>query len=111
MTSTSHFLKTWDIADQRYIGLAGLDGRGYNLMPYISPERRTTQTILHPATSGDLNYAITSVINGYMRNFTHTNYGAINDVLGALEGAKMEFYRRVAAPYENKKIVENGDLY
>ena len=30
---------------------------------------------------------------------------------GALRCAQMEFYRRVAAPYEDKKIQENGDVY
>jgi hypothetical protein len=39
------------------------------------------------------------------------SYRTINDVLGALEGAKLEFYRRVAAPYEDQKIQENGDVY
>jgi len=32
-------------------------------------------------------------------------------VLGALEGAKTEFIRRVITPYENKKCAENGDVY
>jgi len=38
-------------------------------------------------------------------------YQTINDVIGALEGAKMEFYRRVAVPYEEGKIILNGDVY
>jgi len=39
------------------------------------------------------------------------SYRTINDILGALEGAKLEFYRRVAVPYENSKLSENGDIY
>ena len=39
------------------------------------------------------------------------HYQTINDILGALEGAKMEFYRRVAVPYEQEKILDNGDVY
>ncbi|WP_439397023.1 DUF6899 family protein [Bradyrhizobium sp. PMVTL-01] len=35
----------------------------------------------------------------------------MNDVLGALDGAKAEFYRRVAAPYEDAKIADSGDVY
>ena len=31
--------------------------------------------------------------------------------MGALECAKLELYRRVAAPYEDVKIMENGDVY
>jgi len=30
--------------------------------------------------------------------------------LGELEAAKLEIYRRQVAPYENKKIKENGDV-
>ena len=37
-------------------------------------------------------------------------YADINELIGALECAKLEFYRRKAAPYEDKKAVENGDL-
>jgi hypothetical protein len=35
----------------------------------------------------------------------------MNDVVGALEGAKAEFQRIVVAPYEDKKMAENGDVY
>jgi len=35
----------------------------------------------------------------------------INAIIGALECAKLELYRRVAAPYEDDKIAENGDVY
>ena len=37
--------------------------------------------------------------------------GTIGDVVNAMECAKLEFYRRVAAPYEDTKIKENGDVY
>jgi hypothetical protein len=39
------------------------------------------------------------------------NYKHINEIIGVLECAKQEFYRRVAAPYEDTKIQENGDVY
>lgn len=35
----------------------------------------------------------------------------VNSGIGALEAAKLEFYRRVVAPYEDKKIFDNGDVY
>jgi hypothetical protein len=38
-------------------------------------------------------------------------YQTMNDCLGALEGAKLEFYRRVVVPYEEQKKYENGDVY
>lgn len=88
-------------------------------MPYIKQNRRdeiiTFDTHSHilstqaPRTAGELNYLITEIIKVY---FSGTkNYQAINDIIGALEGAKLEFYRRVVAPYENTKILENGDVY
>ncbi len=61
-------------------------------------------------TPGDLNYLFTQIAIAYLQ--VHgTNYQRINDVLGALEGAKLEFYRRVAAYYEDTKIHTNGDVY
>lgn len=32
-------------------------------------------------------------------------------VMGAFRCAQQEFYRRVAVPYEDSKIAENGDVY
>lgn len=63
----------------------------------------------HPEDPGELNYLLTMIINRYWKD--RGNYQAINDIVGALEGAKLEFYRRIAAPYEDKKIEENGDVY
>jgi hypothetical protein len=31
-------------------------------------------------------------------------------ITGVLENIKQEYYRRVAEPYEDKKIIENGDI-
>ena len=32
-------------------------------------------------------------------------------MVGVLECAKLELYRRMAAPYEDEKIEDNGDVY
>jgi hypothetical protein len=60
-------------------------------------------------TCGELNYIITLICHNYIKR-KGLRYQNINDVMGALEGAKTEFYRRVAAPYEDQKIIENGDV-
>lgn len=78
-------------------------------MPYIKQEERTIDTDVWPRTAGQLNYVITQAVSRYVSR--GLNYQAINDALGALEGAKLELYRRVASGYEDKKIVENGDVY
>ena len=48
---------------------------------------------------------------GYFSFENLLKYSEINSVIGVLECAKMELYRRIAAPYEDKKCEENGDVY
>jgi hypothetical protein len=82
-------------------------------MPYIHQDDRLLLDLNGLTTSttpGELNYIITRLCIEYM-DTKGKNYQTINDIVGALEGAKMEFYRRVAAPYEDLKIKENGDVY
>lgn len=78
-------------------------------MPYINPERYL-HAAAYPETPGELNFAITMLLTGYLEK-RGVNYVSLNDCMGALEGAKLELYRRVVAPYEDKKIAENGDVY
>lgn len=78
-------------------------------MPYIKMEERMPQFDAVAINSGQLNYQITRILQRYLEQ--EFSYARINDVLGALEGAKLEFYRRVVVPYENKKIEQNGDVY
>jgi hypothetical protein len=61
-------------------------------------------------TAGELNFCFTLIAQHYLKQ-KGLNYQHINDVVGALEGAKLELYRRIAAPYEDKKIAENGDVH
>jgi hypothetical protein len=125
-------------------------------MPYIT---QTARQIIDDGgiiqTAGELNYTftqalkrfdpnkklflrsgLTEALNLSIERYMSTSglsYRVINDVLGALEGAKLEFkrrkgpglnhvlnaidevkadfYRRVAAPYEDEKIKQNGDVY
>lgn len=59
---------------------------------------------------GDLQYILAVGIKEYLKN-NGLNYQKCQDIIGALEGAKLEFYRKVLAPYEEKKIEENGGIY
>lgn len=80
-------------------------------MPYIKQERRDLIDLgLIPETAGELNFVITSLILAYQRK-KGLSYRTINDIVGALEGAKLEYYRRIAVPYENGKMLDNGDVY
>lgn len=80
-------------------------------MPYVPQKRRNALREEGKANdAGELNYQITRLLVNYTQQHT-LKYKTINDVMGALEGAKAEYYRRVAAPYEDEKIIENGDVY
>ncbi|MBE7491578.1 MAG: hypothetical protein HS108_07480 [Planctomycetes bacterium] len=87
-------------------------------MPYIKPaDRKPLDPLIDQLAAllpekdfaGSLNYVITRLCDAMLRR--RKNYGRINEVVGALECARLEFYRRVAAPYEDAKIAENGDAY
>jgi len=80
------------------------------IMPYISQERREDLQVELAKTPGELNYLLTTLVIQYLQ-VHKLSYQTINDILGALEGAKLEFYRRVAVPYEESKILEQGDVY
>lgn len=88
-------------------------------MPYIKQEDRDKikRTLDNPdqhvydltLTSGELNYLITKLCHNYIAR-NGVNYFTMNEVIGVLECAKLELYRRVLSPYEDIKIKENGDL-
>lgn len=88
-------------------------------MPYIPQVHRekydrAVQLIqdefnLSSSNAGQLNYLISKTIQAYT-NVKGYNYQTFNDIIGALEGAKLELYRREVAPYEEVKIKENGDI-
>jgi hypothetical protein len=80
-------------------------------MPYIDQKSRNElQTGKSPSTPGELNYLISSLLSEYTKS-KGVSYQTINDVLGACEGAKQEYYRRIAVPMENLKLSTNGDVY
>jgi hypothetical protein len=81
-------------------------------MPYIEKKRREDiEKTGHPYSAGELNYLITKACTNYMKNFISISYPEINSIIGALECAKQEFYRRVVVPYEEIKKEVNGDVY
>ena len=61
-------------------------------------------------SSGEFNYVLTKIAQLYLERHT-TCYSTIADVVAGFECAKLEFYRRVAAPYEDRKREINGDVY
>ena len=81
-------------------------------MPYIHPYDRTKVVqSMEPQTAGELNYLVTRITLDFLYRKGPPRYQDMNDALGALEGCKLELYRRLVGPYEDQKIAENGDVY
>lgn len=82
-------------------------------MPYINDAAREVvepQSLRAAETPGELNYQITRLAWRYAN--THgQSYMMFNAIIGVLECAKLEFYRRICGPYETNKQGENGDVY
>lgn len=56
---------------------------------------------------GDINYTFSRIVSSLMCD---VSYSKIAMITGVLENIKQEYYRRIGCPYEDKKIVENGDI-
>jgi len=93
-------------------------------MPYIREDKRKQieseldqliikflETQDDGGTAGRLNYVISSMVGAILKNDRLLSYTRLNELIGVLECAKMELYRRVAAPYEDDKSRLNGDVY
>ncbi len=85
-------------------------------MPYIEDQKKRERInkIVEDLTdltetNGDLNYAITRLFHEetMIRGLC---YDTLNSLMGVLECVKSEFYRKVVAPYEEKKRIENGGV-
>ena len=85
---------------------------GMTNMPYIKKEDRKRLAYTdnkHPQTAGELNYLITILVQRYIKE-KGICYQSFNDVVGALEGCKLELTRRFTNSYEDEKILQNGDV-
>jgi len=90
-------------------------------MPYIVKENRAkfiaiideveSAFLFDKVEAGELNYILTEIIIRFLKRNGGFRYKDINDAIGALECCKQELYRRLVAPYEDKKIKENGDVF
>lgn len=81
-------------------------------MPYIEEAQRKVLDEKPSLASkpGELNYVITKQCCDFLDRYGF-DYAGINAVVGVLECAKQEFYRRLAVPYEEQKRKDNGDVY
>jgi len=87
-------------------------------LPYIKADKRkkyqkildelikVLKTLPPEEIDGELNYVVTKIL----KEIYPLRYFHINKAVGVLECIKLEYYRRVAAPYEDSKIREAGDV-
>ncbi len=87
-------------------------------MPYIKQDQRPQadasiepllkhiQSLPMEDQDGALNYAVTRIIKSvYPKKYFH-----YNRALGVLSAIAHELYRHIIGPYEDEKIIENGDV-
>lgn len=88
------------------------------MMPYIKQDDRMTydgtlaelmaELAEGQFNPGDVNYVFTTIL----LNWWHREpcYKTVCLIMGTCSAVAQEFYRRVASNYEDKKILENGDV-
>jgi hypothetical protein len=80
-------------------------------MPYLNEkDKEHVDMGGNPRTAGELNYIFTMAILQYVFD-KGESYQTYNDVIGALECAGYELYRRKVGPYEDLKKTLNGEVY
>ena len=87
-------------------------------MPYIPQESRSDLELKllnggldwTPENAGELNFLVSTFIANYIRS-KGLKYSVVNEMIGALECAKLELNRVIIGPYEDIKIRENGPVY
>ena len=89
-------------------------------MPYIKQEDRegldgVIETLMchlsfNDFGAGDINYMINKLFSRILEK-KGMSYAKINELIGALECAKLELYRKVAVPYERNKCIMNGEVF
>jgi hypothetical protein len=77
------------------------------LDPAIAPLLEKLAQLPKEKQDGALNYTITKLLKGV---YPAQDYFTLNRSMGTLSSVQAEWYRRVVAPYEDRKITENGDV-
>ena len=82
-------------------------------MPYIKKDKRLEMDIIVDSmvnagvnANGDLNY----ILYKFAKYHIEPGYNNYKNFLGELNEAAEEIRRRLLAPYEDKKIIENEDV-
>jgi len=63
-----------------------------------------------PENAGEINFVVSTFIANYIKA-KGLKYAVVNEMIGALECAKLELNRVIIGPYEDIKMAENGAVY
>lgn len=74
-----------------------------DLINYVHAQEPTKQ-------DGTLNYIISELVSRSIKPSSGWRYHLIHRAYGVFMAAGAEFYRRIAAPYEDQAIENNGDI-
>lgn len=92
-------------------GAGSQSQKGGGVVPYVSKDRRKwLDQGGAPSNAGELTFCLTRVVQRYVRT-KKLSYQTLAETLGALRGVELDVYRRVLAEYEEKKQLENGDVW
>ena len=82
-------------------------------MPYINTDRRmelayilSRMEMANVKADGDLNY----ILFAYCKRHVEPSYNNYKNYIGELRQCATEIERRLLGPYEDKKILESGDV-
>ena len=80
-------------------------------MPYIPHKQRAelATTLQLGLSTGQLNFVLTDLVDQWIGPLP--DYERLNGAIGVLECCKQEIYARIVRPYEDSKIISNGDVY
>jgi hypothetical protein len=83
-------------------------------MPYITQEQRgdldqlisEMGDVYSVQANGDLNY----ILFAFCKRYVSPSYNNYKNFCGELRQCATEIERRILAPYEDSKIIDNGDV-
>jgi hypothetical protein len=78
-----------------------------NIEPELKALIKKLQDIPADKIDGNVNYCVSRMLKGLYPP-SYFNY---NRMMGVMACVQQEIYRRLVAPYEDKKIKENGDVF
>jgi len=85
-------------------------------MPYIKDKEKHEMSDfindlrMFIESKGDLNYAICQLVGNIILDSDKISYTQMSEWIDAVHDAEAELRRRLLVPYEEMKIIENGDV-